>query len=114
MQLAFPQIAISVTRIERGISNRNARRLGRSVDAFAFTIVPRVGTRHFFPFKNMQKKLMRGRLDSESSSTRVRQAGQQRLRRIDESVSGRGFPINDSFDDPLEFVGQFRPASFAA
>src|SRR6202023_4001294 len=36
MQLAFPQIAISVTRIERGISNRNARRLGRRVDAFAF------------------------------------------------------------------------------
>jgi hypothetical protein len=62
----------------------------------------------------MQKKLMLGRLDIESSSTRVRQAGQQRLRRIDESVSGRGFPINDSFDDLLEFVDQFRPASFAA
>jgi hypothetical protein len=42
----------------------------------------------------MQKKLMLGRLDIESSSTRVRQGGQQRLRRIDESVSGRGFPIN--------------------
>jgi hypothetical protein len=114
MQLAFPQVAISVTRIERGISNRNARRLGRRVDAFAFTIVPRIGTRHFFGFKKMQKKLMLGRLDIESSSTRVRQAEQQRLRRIDESVSGRGFPINDSFDDLLELVGQFRPARFAA
>jgi len=114
MQLAFPLIAISVTRIESGISNRNARRLGRRVDAFAFTFAPCIGTRHFFGFKKMQKKLMLGRLDIESSSTRVRQAGQQRLRRIDESVSGHGFPINDSFDDPLEFVGQFRPAGFAA
>src|SRR5580692_7701207 len=77
MQLAFPQIAISVTRIEKGISNRNARRLGRRVDAFAFTFVPCIGTRHFFGFKKMQKKLMLGRIDIESSSTRVQQAGHQ-------------------------------------
>jgi hypothetical protein len=49
--MAFPQIAISIARIERRISNRNSRRLGRRVDAFVFTIVPRIGTRSFFYFK---------------------------------------------------------------
>ncbi len=119
MQLAFPQIAISVTRIERGISNRNARRLGRRVDAFAFTIVPRIGTRHFFGFKKMQKKLMLGRLDIESSSTRVRQAGQHSIplrifdfydRRnclaLSSRAGGRGAPPSAGIDPTQQMVAR--------